>query len=643
MSLWQIAYRFVRNDWRRYVAFVVSASFSVMIHFLYTALAMHPELQGGYKYASYAVRGMKAATVVIVIFTFLFLLYSSTSFVRLRMKEFGLLSLLGVSRRQLIKIVLLENAIIAAVAIVSGLGAGLLLLKLFFMGVSALLRLPRELSFTASVGVWLQTIGVFGCMFAAVSLASLQSVLRRSVVELVLAGRKPKETPRFSWLRLILGLALLVAGYRWACSSDQMAILTGVVPVTALVCIATILLMREASIACLALLHRWRRYYYRPGPFLVISQLIYKVQDNYRVLAAVAILVAVILTAVGTSFSLYALYTGETERFTPAPIQLVSYGSVDVEESVAQVEKVLARRGLSDMPRTDVVAIRGKLLDGGSDVAVVPYSFYQQRRSGDRGALTLEGLSDAIAVDPTAPINIIDGESSVRQDRVRVGSGEVEVRITSESGGRLVNPAQHLWNPLIVHDQLHEHMLEMAEAEELIHISIWTGNWRSQAVQEAVEELHTLFSGSGNYISATSDEYQRQAVSMGILLFIGVFVSLVFVAACFSLVYSRLFTDIDEDRRHARRLRQVGVTDGELRRQALSQMGIILFLPFCIGLIHSTFAMRALGTLTRRTVLHYGWGGALLFLVLFVAFFFAASQLYWYTMRSGLLGDAELR
>lgn len=619
------------------------ASFSVMIYFLYTALAMHPELQGGYRYASYAVRGMKAATVVIVIFTFLFLLYSSTSFVRLRMKEFGLLSLLGVSKRQLIRIVLLENAIIAAVAIVSGLGAGLLLLKLFFMGVSALLRLPEELSFTVSVGVWLQAIAVFGCMFAAVSLASLQSVLRRSVVELVRAGRKPKETPRFSWLRLVLGLALLVAGYRWACSSDPMAVVTGVVPVTVFVCIATVLLIREASIACLALLHRFRGYYYRPGPFLVISQLIYKVQDNYRVLAAVAILMAVILTAVGTTFSLYGLTTRETERYTPIPVQLVSYSGTDVEKGVAQVEEVLARYGLSGMPRRDVVAIRGKLAEGGSDVAVFPYSFYQERRSEDRGALTLEGHNDAIAVDPNAVVDLTKAESSVRQDRVHVGPLEAEVRIASELGSRLVNPTQHLWNPLVVQDRLHEHMLEVAAAQDLIHISIWTGNWRSEAVQDAVAELHTLFSGSAQRISATSDDYLRQAISMGILLFIGVFVSLVFVAACFSLVYSRLFTDIDEDRRHARRLKQVGVTDRELRRQALSQMGIILFLPFCIGLVHSTVAMRALGTLTRRTVLHYGWGGALLFLVLFVAFFFAASQLYWHTMKSRLVGDAELR
>ncbi len=189
MSVWRIASRFFRNDWKRYVAFVGSTAFTVMIYFLYTALIMHPNLQSGYPYAKCAVQGMKAAAVVIAIFAFLFLLCSSSSFVRLRMKELGLLSLLGVSKRQLIQIILGENLIIAAVSLAAGLGAGL----------------------------------------------------------------------------------LLIGGYLWAGSSNPTMVLTGVIPVTLIVSVATIILMREASIACLAWLHGCGRYYYRTGPFLTIS------------------------------------------------------------------------------------------------------------------------------------------------------------------------------------------------------------------------------------------------------------------------------------------------------------------------------------------------------------------------------------
>src|SRR5690606_40899246 len=52
----------------------------------------------------------------------------------------------------------------------------------------------------------------------------------------------------------------------------------------------------------------------------------------------------------------------------------------------------------------------------------------------------------------------------------------------------------------------------------------------------------------------------------GLALFIGLFISLVFFAATCSLLYFRLFTEIDEDRLYYTRLRQLGLTPGELQR-----------------------------------------------------------------------------
>lgn len=226
-------------------------------------------------------------------------------------------------------------------------------------------------------------------------------------------------------------------------------------------------------------------------------------------------------------------------------------------------------------------------------------------------------------------------------DRVQIGGEELEFTVKPDETGRLINPARHLLYNLVVSDAVYENLAERAGREQRIHISMWTGNWRGRAMQQASSELSALFSGQEKLISTTVRQYQTQVVYMGLTVFIGVFVSLVFVAACFSLLYSRLFTDIEEDRKYARRLQQVGVTRRELHGQALSQMAVIFFLPFVVGLVHSTVAMHALGTLTRRTVLHYGCGAALLFLFLFGAFFFGTGQLYWRSLQDGLQREAR--
>lgn len=101
---------------------------------------------------------------------------------------------------------------------------------------------------------------------------------------------------------------------------------------------------------------------------------------------------------------------------------------------------------------------------------------------------------------------------------------------------------------------------------------------------------------------------EGSAPSLRLALFNGVFVSLVFFAAACSLLYFRLFTEIDEDRRYFRRLAEAGLTGGELRRLAATQNAVLFLVPFLIGLVHSTFAMKALGTLLTSASIAAGLG-----------------------------------
>src|SRR5690606_7681656 len=107
-------------------------------------------------------------------------------------------------------------------------GLGLLFLKLFFMAISAMLRLPEELPFYAGAPVWIQTIAIFGSFFLIVSLASLRGAFRQNVVELIRAQRKPKAVPAFSPMKALVGLVLVVAGYAWASRPNPMVIILGV-------------------------------------------------------------------------------------------------------------------------------------------------------------------------------------------------------------------------------------------------------------------------------------------------------------------------------------------------------------------------------------------------------------------------------
>ena len=80
---------------------------------------------------------------------------------------------------------------------------------------------------------------------------------------------------------------------------------------------------------------RSERLFYRPRPFLLISRLVFKAQENYRVLSAVSLLVAVIVSAVGAVYSVYLVVGMNAVAVAPQPLQLAVNGGDPGREAAA--------------------------------------------------------------------------------------------------------------------------------------------------------------------------------------------------------------------------------------------------------------------------------------------------------------------
>lgn len=641
MSLWQLVARNVWQNRGRYLSYLFSAVFSVMIYFLYTAIARHPELQSGYRGADYVVIGMRASSVVIAIFTFLFLLYSNSAFVRSRMKEFGLLSLMGVTKGQVVQIMLFEGLIVAGVALTAGIGLALLFLRLFLMAISTLLRLPHVIPFYAGAPVWTETILLFSSFFLFVSLLSMRGVLQRKIIQLIRAARQPKGAPTFSKAKTVIGLVLLLGGYAWASVPNMLVIVLGIIPVTAMVSIGTFLLMREGSIALLTWLHKREGYFYRPGPFLSVSQLVFKMQENYRVLAAAAILMAVILSAVGTSASLYAVSSLDTTQTYPHPLQLSGFTGADAKAQADLVDAVLQKHDLKGFHRTEIVTVGATLSTPGQEyeVYLLPYSFYEQVFRPEGETLPLDQGDGAILVheSPLAPA-VRRALPTLTESELVVGQQRLPLVVLQDPTGRVLNQDVMVGFTLVLPDDRFGAVVGQVPEAERSTITVWDGDqWKGAAAQDAVEELRPLLDQYQTVIfSSGVERYVGTVATLGMALFIGIFVSLVFFAAVCSLLYFRLFTEVEDDRKYFRRLADLGVGERDLRRLAQRQAMVVFFVPFLTGLVHSTFAMKALGQLALRTVLQYGWLVAVAYLVLYALYFLVSASFYWRSLRAGM-------
>ncbi|WP_044640199.1 FtsX-like permease family protein [Risungbinella massiliensis] len=304
----------LRGNWRSYGAFFLSSLFSVMIFYIYTAFLAHPDVVSGDMIAATKVRkGMVLCQYIIVIFSVLFVLYSNSAFLKIRMYEFGLFSLFGMTRKQLRKLILYENAVIAVLAILVGISLGILFSKLFFMILTVLLHLHDPIAFVVPLGaVWI-TLSVFFGIFTLITFwMVLQLEQNTEIEDLLQSSQQSKKELHYSPWFVVLAIGFLGGAYtivlflngsNFALLDLKNFILLSLFCLL-VVMFGTYLFISQFSILLLRFIQRFHRVYYYRTNMIVFAQLGYKIKDNSRLLFILSIMSSVILTASCTFYLL---------------------------------------------------------------------------------------------------------------------------------------------------------------------------------------------------------------------------------------------------------------------------------------------------------------------------------------------------
>lgn len=166
MTFWQFAFNNVKRNTRVYWAYFLSSVFTIVIFFSFAVNLFHPEIAGKKGGAIELILGQ--TEVAILVFSFFFVLISVSAFLKVRSKELGILMVLGMSKRQLNKLIFLENMIIGCLAIIVGIILGLVFSKLFLMFLSSILSYG-SLAFYFPVQAIFLTAGFFILIFLGIS------------------------------------------------------------------------------------------------------------------------------------------------------------------------------------------------------------------------------------------------------------------------------------------------------------------------------------------------------------------------------------------------------------------------------------------------------------------------------------------
>jgi putative ABC transport system permease protein len=600
MTFRQLAYHNVLRSRRSYAAFVLASVFSVMVFFIYSMFIFHPLFEED-GLQELAVRGMFIAEIVLYIFTLFFLFYSMSAFLQARSKEFGILMHLGMTKKQLNKMIFFETLILGGVSTVAGIAFGFAFSKFFFMIGREIMQL-ESLPLYVSWKPFALTIVAFASLFFIISVISVSFIRTKGVLDLLQGYWKTDEvTTGSKWLSA-LGFLLLLISYVLASVVNDRTVYQMAVIIPPLATLGTYLFFTHSLHSLLNLYKRKKGRYWHKTRLISLAEASVKLKDSAQMFFIVTIVSTVAFLTVGTLAS-FMSYTGDFRESNPLGLIYISFNGneleqVHIEELASQLEEKQLAYDLVTIPiKRQTSALTG------NDVDIVPASQFNRLALALDFAPVYPKKGDGVFIPYSQEsLKELEGTSS---HTTLVESG-IKLSI-DEVYPRLIFPSNTInFNSVIVNDQDYEAIDEplagygagestfmyyayaVPEWQETIAIGSGLMEMMEKAVESAdFRDLNFFFENPG-------EDYRRFKSSFAILLFIGVMVAAVFLLAAGSFIYFKLYTGLERDRKQYLLLVRLGMTEKELGKIVNRQLIPQFFLPWGVALLHSTFAFISL-------------------------------------------------
>ena len=619
----------MRKNRRLYLPYLLTCAGMVMMFYILAALARSPlmeTMRGGDTMTVVLILG----TIVIAVFALLFLLYTNSFLIRRRNREFGLYNILGMNKRNIARILLWETLFSALFALIAGLACGLLFSKLAEL---FLLHMAGEdAGYTLSVSA--QGIGMacifFGAIFALLLVVNLARVGLSKPLDLLKSEAAGEKPPKANWLLAAAGVLILGAAYYLAVSIEA--------PLTALliffiavlmVVVSTYLLFIAGSVTLCKLLQKNKGYYYKPAHFVSVSSMAFRMKRNGAGLASICILATMVLVMLSSTSCLY--FGGEDAMRDQYPYDLtihVSYPDPadctdETLEHVVGTVRAAAQGKDRDLISYRVFEISGGFENGRLDVS--GYSRYLDVLNVS--ASVLEKLR-TIYILPLADYNRLAGTDltlapgeALIWSSARPYSDEslsIEGCRTLRVRGTLKDlpvsfSNQELFVTLycVVVPDWSDFVTELNAYIRSIDDVMISGNaWQyccfglpGVGAEEQISIRDAIFSamyaeresgedpvwggiGANSYAEGRTTFFSQN----GSLFFLGIVLSIVFIAAAALIIYYKQLSEGYEDQSRFDIMQKVGMTKSEIRGTVNSQVLTVFFAPLLLAGVHLAFA-----------------------------------------------------
>ena len=549
---------------------------------------------------------IKFGIVILAIFTFIFVQYAATFWLKRRSKEFALYGILGLEKKHVGKIISIEFLILFAIIWFAGIVGGYIFGQLCFLFLNFLMKdvSGRLMDYPFSISALINTTALVVVLYLIIIIGSVLRIYMSTPMELLQRTHKGEGEPKSRIIIMLTGFLLLAAGYGIALFVGGLLSSINYFFVAVLATIFATYLLYATFTVFMLKAQRNNKSFYTPKKFLSISGLLYRMKGNAISLASISILSAGVIISLSTTIAIYSNYIKLGDSVMPREYRIAAGSENISNEAMAKKLQSIVE---SSVPDTSMIKDEYTTFD--MTVAAVKtgneISKYQRGSKFDPIfviASDLEGYNGRthqnIKLDE-GEILLGENKNNKISDTLKIGDRNFKV-IKIDS----IFPAEYTvvdGYSIVVKDMATLEFVREALDGADINCSVY---WDIDGVgdKEYEDTLVKLKDGIKNQltgdgrsmygVSSRSEMISNQYEINGGFLFLGVLIGIIFLTGTVLITYYKRISEGFEDREKYQIMKKLGLSDDLIRKTTASQIGWMFYAPLIVATIHCIVASK---------------------------------------------------
>lgn len=545
---------------------------------------------------------------IVAIFSLIFLVYMAKTIVKNRYKELGLLYGLGMDKKSLRKILIIENIILGISTLIIGSFLVILLGPLFINLVAKILKIQMEIKLSINFSKLVLGLIIFTIIFVLITLISLNSIRKTNPIELSKLSQKGEKEPKANVISMILAIILIGYGYYTALSIDGgiFQALPKFLPASIAVIIGTYFFFRSLVIWILKLFRKNKKIYYKGTNMTFIGELIKRSKESAMALSSITIISSLFLLSFVVMSAMFVGKNDLLDRIAPSDF-LIQYQENDKESE--KYRKNLLEKNIDKEKIENFGEFRRKGL------------VVSEKSPGKFSMLEDDDLRKTIMDEKTKIISITDIKSfnkanktniSLKKDQAIVFDSKAkkydEISIENQNlkvkenakniSYVLMDPTTSLFhNILVVVDDLDEFSKKISDGKNIKIFPSVSGIYfdlkdKSQKnIDNMDKNLNENISDNILVKNSIENRMEFDKIHTGAYIVVTI-LALVFLISTIVVIYYKQAAEGLEDGRNIKILQKVGMSKKEIKKSVKKQNYFTFFGPLIISIIHILIASK---------------------------------------------------